>query len=137
MDNICGNSDVLDLLELLGTFFRIFLIVIPIIIIIYGVFDFFKLLITEEKKNIKVFLKRVISGILCFFIIPFVKVIFSSFGVIDNDCFKTFFGENLDSSYITTVENVSSEDECKELQEPYIWLDGSCRIDISKENIND
>ena len=137
MNNICSNTDVLEIIELFGAFFRIFLFIIPIVIIIYGTIDFFKLLIKEEKNSIKLFLKRIISGLLCFFLIPFVKVVFSSFGVIDNDCFKTFFGENIDSSYINEVANINSEEECEKLQAPYVWLDGSCRIDISKEDIND
>lgn len=135
MNNFCSNSDILELLEFLGAILKIFLMFIPVIIIIYGTFDFFKLLITEEKKNINLFLKRTVSGILIFFLVPFVKFIFYSFDVLDNNCLKVFLGEEVNVNHINRTEGINSEKQCEKLQAPYVWIDGSCRIDISMEDI--
>lgn len=136
MNKFCSNLSLLEMLEFFGIILKFFLMIIPLIIIIYGTFDFFKLLITDEKKNIKLFLKRVISGMLMFFLIPFARFIFFDFGEVDNNCFKVFLGEKRVDN-INKMESINSEKECKKLQAPYVWLDGSCRIDISTEDIDD
>lgn len=79
--NICTN-DMMGLYEIFYIVLTIFKILIPLIIIGYGTFDFYQAVIKNEegliKKKFSRFIKRIISGILIFFVPSFVLFMFES-----------------------------------------------------------
>ena len=76
--NFCKSSA--DILQIVGYFLLVFKIVIPIIIIILGMIDLGKAVVSSDEKAIqksaKTLLIRVLAGILIFFVPTIVGIIF-------------------------------------------------------------
>ena len=79
--NFCHNAR--DILSLVGTFMTIFKIAIPVLLIVLGSVDLGKAVVASDDKAIKtatsVLVKRIIIGIIIFFIPTIVNVIFKLF----------------------------------------------------------
>lgn len=80
--NICdGSSSTLKVFQVLGIIFFIIKIIVPIIIIVLGMIDFGKSAINgEDKANseaIKTLFKRIVLGIIIFFIPTVLDVLLS------------------------------------------------------------
>lgn len=72
----CGSIPP-EITNTIGIIYNILLMAIPIAIIIFGLIDFVKAVISgkedEIKKNTSVFLKRLLTGFLAFFVLAIVK----------------------------------------------------------------
>lgn len=72
----CGSIPT-EITNTIGIIYNILLMAIPIAIIIFGLLDFVKAVISgkedEIKKNTNVFLKRLLTGFLAFFVLAIVK----------------------------------------------------------------
>lgn len=72
----CGSIPS-EITNTIGIIYNTLLIAIPIAIIIFGLIDFVKAVISgkedEIKKNTSVFLKRLLTGFLAFFVLAIVK----------------------------------------------------------------
>lgn len=70
--NICGNGGVRNVMRIIGRIISIFKYVIPILIIVFGMLDFSKAVISNDEKAvdkaIESLIRRVISGIVVFFV---------------------------------------------------------------------
>lgn len=82
-------SDTKDIWKLVGKIIRIVLIVIPVIIVMLGTFDLGKAVMAGEDKEIKeaqkMFIKRLIYGVIIFFIPYLVSAVYGLFdGLSDN-----------------------------------------------------
>ena len=82
-----------DIWLLLGKVIRIILIVIPIIIVLMGTFDLGKAVMAGEDKEIKeaqkMFIKRLVYGVIIFFIPYLVAGVYSLFNGLSTDGGKT------------------------------------------------
>lgn len=83
--NICSLIDN-NLADLIYTIIRIFKIVFPILLIIFGMFDFLKSVSSakedEIKANQKKFIKRIVTAIFLFLVISIVQFLI---GLIESD----------------------------------------------------
>ncbi len=79
-DSYCSNENFLKPFRLLGRVFSVIKILIPVIILTFGVVDFFKAVIAskddEIKKATKSLLMRIIAGVIIFFLPAIVHFIF-------------------------------------------------------------
>lgn len=96
--NPCSaGGDLHDLFSLVGTVITIFKIVIPILLIIWGMLDVGKSVVNakpeEITKNLKSFAYRAVAAILVFFIPAIVGVILNAVGP----------AESVDSAYRSCV----------------------------------
>ena len=84
IDSICGAIDN-NLAELIHTVITIIKIGIPILLIIFGMLDFAKGVIASKEDEIKkgqqMFIRRLISGVLVFFVITIVQFLI---GLVDD-----------------------------------------------------
>ena len=81
-----------ELLRFVGYLLLIFKIVIPMIIIVYGMIDFGKAVVAEKdddiKKSAKSLGRRAIAGIIIFFIPTIVVWVFGQIGTYGSDKLK-------------------------------------------------
>lgn len=73
--DVCGIPG--EITNTIGMIYNILLIAIPVVVIIFGLIDFIKAVMSGKedqiKSNTSVFLKRVITGFLAFFVLAIVK----------------------------------------------------------------
>lgn len=76
----CSNPNFIKPFKLLGRIFSVVKIIIPIIIIAFGVVDFFKAIIAskddEIKKSTKSLIMRLIAGVCIFFLPAVIHFVF-------------------------------------------------------------
>ena len=79
----CGNIGSINkkIPELTSWIITIAQIVVPVILVIFGVIDFVKAIVSQKEDEIKkgqqIFIKRLITGILIFFVVVIVKFVVS------------------------------------------------------------
>ena len=77
----CGGLIPSEITNTIGTIYNILLVAIPIIIVIFGLIDFVKAVASgkedEIKKGTSTFARRLITGIIVFFILAIVKLVIS------------------------------------------------------------
>lgn len=79
----CGNIGSINkkIPELTSWIITIAQVVVPVILVIFGVIDFVKAIVSQKEDEIKkgqqVFIKRLITGILIFFVVVIVKFVVS------------------------------------------------------------
>lgn len=70
--NICSNDDILQAFQIIGYVLNIIKILVPLILIVVGMIDFGKAVISSDEKALSKaassLVKRFISGIIIFFI---------------------------------------------------------------------
>ena len=75
------NSSVVCLLEIVKLILKIFMFALPIILIVLGVMDLFKAMITSDEKaakeSRKMFLRRVVYTIIVFLVPTIVMALFN------------------------------------------------------------
>lgn len=116
----CGNLGF----EFSGTFpylvstaILIIKIVVPILLIIYGMLDLGKAVVASKEDEIKkgqhTFLKRVISAVIVFFVIQIVQLLVSFVSNSDQNvsrCFNCFVnGKIADNACISTSKNIDEQ----------------------------
>lgn len=105
----CGNGMLKNIPssipKLIHRIYLVFQIVVPLILIILGSIDFVKSIIAQKEDEIKkgqqIFIKRLIVGVIIFFIFSIVKIVVSL--VADND--KKINIINCASCFINNDEN--------------------------------
>lgn len=92
-------SETKDIWQVVGMFLLVFKIVIPLLLIIFGMIDLGKAVISSDEKAVNKaatsLLKRVIAGVCIFFVPTLVSVIFNMVGSFNkelNDDFKVCAG---------------------------------------------
>ena len=92
-------ADTKNIWILIGKIVRIVLIVIPIIIVLLGTFDLGKAVMAGEDKEIKeaqkMFIKRLVYGVIIFFIPYLVAGVYSLFDGMSTEGGDTNEGTNL------------------------------------------
>lgn len=85
--NICNNNDFLSAIRIFSVLVSISKIVIPLLIIILGMIDFGKAVVSKDDKGInkstKVFIRRIIAGISIYFIPTIILSLFSTLEISD------------------------------------------------------
>ncbi len=139
LSNFCDSDVAYRIVHFLGVVFNIAKIVVPIIIILYGSIDLIKGVINPDSdKNIKLFIKRIIYGVLFFFVTYIVTFIFSfTNNKLDNKCLEIFLEPDNPILGVTDVVEIKDKNECEKLGDPYIWIDDDCKIDISKDKVGE
>lgn len=89
-----------ELTNTVGAVYNVLLIAVPVMVVLFGTIDFVKAVISgkedEIKKNTATFVKRLITGLLVFFVLAFAKFIIgviktnNTSGVVD--CLDSIFG---------------------------------------------
>ena len=92
MMNVDFCSEAAGMLELIGNILMIFKFFIPLIVIIYAIFDFYKSVVGKEEKvlakSVKRALLRLVAAILIFFLPTLINFSFSVIGVEESSCTK-------------------------------------------------
>ena len=105
----CNNPDILRVIYFIKILIEIIMIIVPIGLIIMGLLDFSKSVVTNDenarKKNLNLFIKRVIFAVLLF-AMPWIVRTFM----------HLLSTTGLDSDFVTCYENANSE-KIKELDE--------------------
>ena len=105
-DGFCRGT--ISVWKLVGRILTIFKIVIPIIIIILGMIDLGKAVMSskpeEISKNAKSLLFRIIAGIVIFFVPTLVSFIFT---VVDD------FNDDVNADYEVCAKCITKPGECK------------------------
>lgn len=77
--NFCEKNGVKIALKIVGAMIFIAKIIVPLLIIIFGIMDFYKALVNSDEKNTKdaihIFMRRIISGIIIFFLPTLVDIL--------------------------------------------------------------
>lgn len=104
--NFC--SETAEIWQLVGNIVTIIKIVIPLIIIVLAVIDLGKAAVSSDEKQMKgafsTLIRRVIAGVLIFFIPTLITLCFSIIGE---------FSDDLESDYSVCAECVSSPSSCQ------------------------
>ncbi len=94
-----------EITNTIGAVYNILLVVVPIIIVIFGIIDFVKAVMSgkedEIKKNTSTFIKRLITGLLVFFVLALVKLILNIIQTNNQSeaiaCINSIFGNSSES----------------------------------------
>lgn len=124
--NVCTN--LAEIWQLVGWVLWVFKIVIPIIIIIFGMIDLGKAVVAskddEIKKSIKSLAMRAVAGIVIFFVPTLVGVIFRLVGG-----FSEVQSEyNVCATCVTHPKDClkAAEDRCKSKDVGGTWSNNTC-----------
>ena len=109
----------MGLIKLLGIFFKIFLIIIPFVIIVFGIFDLYKAVVNQGDKSLnKSIVKlvyRVIAGLLIFFLPSLIFLVFKTVGYEKNDYVNCFLDvstcKSSDNKTINNTDNNSGNND--------------------------
>lgn len=79
---VCGNADIPSFLpSLVSTIYKLLQVLVPILLIIFGMIDLLKGITAQKEEEVKkgqqMFIKRLISGALVFFVFALVKLVIS------------------------------------------------------------
>lgn len=92
MNNICANTDLLNILRLVRAAIKFLQIVVPIALILLGTIDMGKAVIAGDEKKMKEaqkpFVKRIISAIIVF-CIPFIVNLIMNLVTTNNEEWRT------------------------------------------------
>lgn len=93
--NICYNADILNGIRIAGVIISIIKIFIPLLIIIFGMIDFSKVITSSDEKEINKstsrLIKRIVAGVLIYFIPTIVLSIFDFLELSDIHNTKNFY----------------------------------------------
>ena len=77
--NFCEENGVKISMKIIGILILVAKIIVPLLIIIYGILDFYKAMVSNDEKTTKeafyIFARRIIAGIIVFFIPTILDVI--------------------------------------------------------------
>ena len=98
----CGNLIPDEIANTIGTVYNILLVAVPIMIVLFGIIDFVKAVASgkedEIKKNTSTFIKRLITGIIVFFVLALVKLVVNLIQTNNTsdavECLNEIFGNN-------------------------------------------
>lgn len=113
------NNNIMGFIKLLGIFFKIFLIIIPFVIIVFGIFDLYKAVVNQGDKSLnKSIVKlvyRVIAGLLIFFLPSLIFLVFKTVGYEKNDYVNCFLDvstcKSSDNKTINNTDNNSGNND--------------------------
>ena len=133
IENACTDPDILRVIYFIKLIIRIVKIILPIGLIIMGMIDFSKSVVTSDegvqKKNIQLFVKRIIFAVLVFavpWIVEFVMVNLGNLteGVNFTDCLENSESDIIkaieDGTYVPSVKDNSSCYYCAS-SSTYMW----------------
>ena len=99
---VCGNLIPEEIANTIGTVYNVLLVAVPVMIVLFGIIDFVKAVAAgkedEIKKNTSTFIKRLITGVIVFFVLALVKFVVNlvqtnnTSGVAE--CLNDIFGNN-------------------------------------------
>lgn len=76
----CNNAGVLSMIRILGIIIEIIKIIIPLLIIVFGMIDFGKVVVSNDDKEINKstsrIVKRIVAGVLIYFIPTIILALF-------------------------------------------------------------
>ena len=112
----CTNPDILRVIYFAKLILDIVKIIIPVGLIIMGMIDFSKSVVTSDegsqKKNVKLFVKRIIFAVLVFAVPWIVETLIISLGNLTDGVNFTDCLENAESDCIEQIENGTFIGKC-------------------------
>lgn len=135
----CTNPDILRVIYFAKLILDIVKIIIPVGLIIMGMIDFSKSVVTSDegsqKKNVKLFVKRIIFAVLVFAVPWIVETLIVSLGNLTDGVNFTDCLENAESDCIEQIENGTFIGKCYGKKDyacyycpssnSYLWRPGS------------
>lgn len=102
---VCNNLIPVDIANTIGAIYNVLLIAVPIIVVIFGAIDFVKAVVAgkedEIKKNTSTFVKRLITGVIVFFVLALVKFVTNLIKTDSTEgvaaCLNTIFGNGINN----------------------------------------
>ena len=92
----CNDNNIRNVLKIAGYILLLAKLIIPLLIIGYGVFDLYKAVIDKDEKSLskqaKMLIIRIVTGLIVFFIPNLVSAIFTlsdKLNIVDTDEYKT------------------------------------------------
>ena len=87
--NVCGVDFISERIpNVTSSIYDLVKTMVPIVIIVLGMFDFFKAVIVQKQdeatKHTQRFIRRLTAGLLIFLIMAFVEFVFNRLGTINN-----------------------------------------------------
>lgn len=90
--DICGDANLLKIWRFIGILIDIARIAVPIILVVMGSLDFAKAVIASKEDDIKksqgLFVKRLIAGVIVFFIPYVVRILLTLLEVSTSPCLE-------------------------------------------------
>ena len=125
LDTLTGNSTICggiaipnEMFNLVATIIRGFKIVVPILLIIWGMLDFAKSIIAKKEEDIKkyrsAFIARLISAVLVFLVIVIVQFVVS---IIDGVETKSANGDTVGDVWTCSKKFINGVDVSNETEE--------------------
>ena len=109
-NNVCNNSSVGSAMVILGYVIEISKWIVPLIIIVLGMIDFGKAMISNDDSSINkasvTLIRRLIAGVVIFFI-PTIISVFT----------KNILDTNIENEFLTCTSCVFNPNDCKEYVE--------------------
>lgn len=109
-DNFCGNEGVAKVMKILGSVVQILKFVGPILIIVFGIIDYAKAVVSSDEnalsKATQSLLRRIISGVVVFFIPTILWGILNLIDITDGM-------HDLDNTEFGTCTKCLLKNECK------------------------
>ena len=107
-ESLCNSNNGMKLFSFVGNIYDIIKIIVPILIVIMGIIDLIKAVTSskqdEMKKATSIFIKRLILGVIVFFVFPIVSFLMGLLNEdTDNKCMACFLNPN-DKSICNFVE---------------------------------
>lgn len=120
--NVCGVDFISERLpNVTSSIYEIVKTMVPIVIIVLGMFDFFKAVISQKQeestKHTQRFIRRLTSGLLVFLIMALVEFVFTNLGTVSNytTCMDCILNNERCGATYTVDKNVCEGykgDEC-------------------------
>ena len=101
----CGGLIPSEITNTIGTIYNILLIAIPVIIVLFGLIDLVKAVASGKEDDIKkgttIFIKRLITGLIVFFVLAIVKFVVNLIQTDNTEgvasCLNEIFGNSSDN----------------------------------------
>ena len=111
--NVCEESGFLSVILFIKSVIDLIQIIVPIILIIFGMLDLAKAIMAQKEDEIKkgqqTFIKRCIAAVIVFFVVMVVQMVVS-FVSNDNDdissCLKCFINGDASGCKVDTTKDI-------------------------------
>ena len=112
LDDLCTSNAGKKLFSFLGQIFDIIMIIVPILLIVMGSIDFIKAVIAQKddeiKKSQNMFIKRLIIGVIIFFVPPIVNFVIGLTGIsASSPCMECFNNPKSNFCKVSETNNMA------------------------------
>ena len=100
LNYVCGGLVPVEVANTVRQIYNVLLVAVPVIIVVLGIIDFVKAVASGKdddiSKNTRIFVKRLITGVIVFFVLALVKLAVNLIKTNNTseavECLNEFFG---------------------------------------------